>query len=170
MAKSPQSNVDNGRKPKSMSRFSYTKFMQLAQNSYKKQKYGLVADNCRLAVEYALQQNKLEAATQAYRLWIHALMESGKFKEVKKVCCSARSIFGNLIDLLYYEFKASQMAGEKTIAAKIAREFIETSRKIDKSNHPWFSETIDKLNEVAEILDKLEDGRAEKNDEMRIAE
>ena len=98
-------NINGGRKAKSLAKYSYEKFILLAQNSFKIMKYSRTADNCRLAIDLATQQGSTEGVIKAYQLWMKALLKANKFGELKKVCCEARSKYGNGLDLLYYEFK-----------------------------------------------------------------
>lgn len=150
------SNINGGRKAKSLAKFSYEKFIQLAQNSFKIMKYSRTADNCRLAIDLAAQQGNIEGAITAYQLWLKALLKAGKFNELKKVCCEARSKYGNGLDLLYYEFKAAQGNGDDVIGAKLARSFIEMHDSIDDSKSGVFVATFDKITEVKAVLRNAE--------------
>ena len=132
--------------------------MKLAYNSYNVKKYSRTADNCRLAVDMAIQQNDQAQAAEAYRLWIASLFEQRKYGEVKKVCCDARSKFGSRLDLLYFEFKASHLAGDQEKALKLAAEYKETRKTIDLQNPTTFESTADKIGEVEQILTDINSG------------
>lgn len=162
-------NLNGGRKAKIPARFNYEKFMQLAQNSFKIMKYSRAADNCRLAIDLAVQQGNLEGASQGYQLWLKALFEARKFVEIKKICCEARSRFGNGLDLLYYEFKAAQGMGDAVVASKLAREFVELHNVYDNSKFSYFYTTIDKISEVKTALFDSKSG-TEKGTADKIAE
>lgn len=147
---------NNNRKAKNMGKLNFDKFMQLAKNSYGVKKYSRAADNCRLAAEYAFNQNNITGAAEAYQLWIKSLLMLKKSAEVKKICCNARSKFGNHLDLVYYEYLSALDNGDMEIAAKLGREFLEISREITGDENTIFIESLDKLDEVSQCLDQLQ--------------
>jgi hypothetical protein len=156
MANNHSPNHNANRKSGPLGRFGFDKFLQLARNSFGVGKFNRAVDNCRLAVEHAVRSNNLKGAAEAYELWIDALMKLGKYTEVRKTCCDARSKFGNGIDLIYYEFKAVAAAGDYNIAARLGREFIEMSKNHNNTNDSLFANTIDKAQEVQQSLSEFE--------------
>ncbi len=129
--------------------------MQLAQNSFNVKKYSRAADNCRLAANFAMAQNNTRGAAESYQLWIKSLLNLGKPADVKKVCCDARSKFGNHPDLVYYEYLSALDIGDKIIAAKLAREYIELTKEIVINENSIFVDNIDKLDEVISNLNNI---------------
>jgi hypothetical protein len=147
---------NGGRKGGTIGRFGFDKFMQLARNSYSVGKFNRAVDNCRLAVEHAIRENNLIGAAGAYELWIDSLMKLSKYAEVKKICCDARSKFGNSIDLVYYEFIAALSAQDRSAAARLAREFIEMQKSANNGERSFFNNTAGKIGEVQQALSELE--------------
>lgn len=148
--------ISNGRNLKSLGRFGFEKFIQLARNSFKGERYFRAADNCRLAVEFALRRNNHHQAAEAYDLWIKSLSKKRKYSEVKKVCCEARSKLGNHLDLLYYEAKAAFFSGDIKVSARLAKEYIEFRNKASVKSLPYLNKSYDKLDEVKGILNEIE--------------
>jgi hypothetical protein len=146
-------NYNGGRKGGTIGRFGFDKFMQLAKNSYGVGKLNRAVDNCRLAVDYAIRENNQTGAAMAYQLWIKAYMELKKFAEAKKVCCEARSKFGNHPDLIYYEYKVAALAGETGKAVRLGKEFIEMCHSQQPSDKKIFTDTCDILPEVISFLE-----------------
>jgi len=141
--------------------------MKLAYNSYNVKKYSRTADNCRLAVDMAIRQKNSAQAAEAYRLWIASLFEQNKYGEVKRICCDARSKFGSSLDLVYFEFKASYLAGDTEKALRLAAEFKEVGKSVDAQNPTAFETTSDKIGEVQSILENINSGT---NNEAKQAE
>jgi hypothetical protein len=139
-----------------LGKFGFDKFIKLAHNSYKANRYSLTVDNCRLAANMALKEGNKNNAAKAYELWIKALFKDRKFAEIKKICCEARSKFGNNLDLLYYEFKAAREAGDNTIALKLGREFIELHKNCGRNSSSLFNKSVAKLDEVKTAMIELE--------------
>jgi|GEM_PF-4631802 len=129
MSKAGKKNSQKGNIPSSVARtygrFVSKDFLKLARNSYAVKKFSRAIDNCRLAVDMAIKNKNNHAAAEAYDLWINILLEEGKYAEVKKTACEARSRIGNYLDLLYYEFVASLHLGNPGNSAKLGREFIQ---------------------------------------------
>ncbi len=126
--------------------------MQLAQNSYNAHKYSRAADNCRLAAEFAFNEENKEGAAEAYQLWIKSLLKLSKLSDVKKICCDARSKFGNHLDLVYYEYVAALNLGSFDKANKLGNQFLELACEKNADGNEIFIESIDKLDEVRETL------------------
>lgn len=156
-------NGNSGRKAKSSSRFNHEKFIQLARNSFKVKKFDRSIDNCRLAVDFALREGNREVAAAAYRIWIKALFELGKFADIKKICCEARSRFGNQLDLIYYEFKAALESGDTDKAARLGSEYIDLHNAADKAQKSPFTESIGKLGEVKRATEEIENKKSKRN-------
>lgn len=137
-------------------RYPADKFLRLAENSLNTGNYELAVDNSRLAVNIALSNENLDKAAKAYELWVKALFKLKAYSHIKKVCCDARSKYGNSLDLLYYEVKAAFLANVRDTAIGLAKEFIDLHRtsKNKKSNH--FNSTYDKLEEIESILKEFE--------------
>lgn len=129
MSKAANKNSQKGNVPlpvaRTYGRFVTKDFLKLARNSYAVKKYSRAIDNCRLAVDMAIKNKNNQAAAEAYDLWINILLEEGKYAEVKKTACEARSRIGNYLDLLYYEFLASLHLGNPENSARLGREFIQ---------------------------------------------
>ncbi|MCP4581877.1 MAG: hypothetical protein GY839_09675 [candidate division Zixibacteria bacterium] len=168
MGKSYTNNINGGRRTKSLGNLGFDKFIKLAKNSYGVKKYSRAIDNCRLAVDFAVRQNDLEQAAEAYHLWIDSLFELTKYADVKKVCCDARSKFGHSLDLLYYEFKVAMLTGEFKIAAKLAKEFIESHKNIKAETSPAFNAMADKLDEITVALEDIEKREPEKQADLNL--
>jgi hypothetical protein len=168
MEKTRIKGFNGGRKGNSLGSFGFDKFMKLARNSFSVKKYSRAVDNCRLAVDFAVRRNDFDQAAQAYRLWIDSLFELNKFADVKKVCCDARSKFGHSLDLIYYEFKVALALGDFTIAAKLAREFIESHKNIKMQTSPAFNVMVDKLDEVTVTLAEIEKSNPENRAEIDL--
>ena len=134
----------------------------LACNSYKVKNYPLTVDNCRLSVNIALMENNLKQAANAYEIWIKSLYEEGNYSEVKKVCCMARSKFGNSLDFLYYEFTAAISIKDFAIAVRLGKEFVNACNKLKEKPSGKFSSTYNRLNEVSIQLKKIEDIQSKK--------
>jgi len=145
----------------------HKKFIKLAHNSLKAKRYALAADNCRLAADIALAQNNLKQAAAAYELWIRALFEQGEYAEIKKICCEARSKFGNSLDLLYYEFKAAISSKDKKSAVGLAKEFIELHSNVKENPSSFFSKTFDKLDEVKDLITEIENAQSDERDNAK---
>lgn len=140
-----------------ISKFGFKKFYKLANNSFKAKNYPLTADNCRLSVNIALSENNLKQAAKAYELWIKSLFEENNYAEVKKVCCMARSKFGNNLDFLYYEFKAAISIKDFNIAVRLGKEFIDVCKSMKGKPSGMFSSAYNKLDEVSIQLKEIED-------------
>jgi len=160
--------ANGGRKAKTIGRFGFEKFFQLAQNSFNVKKYSRAADNCRLAVDCAIQENNREGAANAYGLWIDSLFLMNRYSDLKKICCEARSKYGNALDLLYYEYRAAMLSGDMKIAAKFAHEFIEMAKSGSNQNNPFFNHTKNKLDEAIEMLSKYENDQAKNGSEVKL--
>jgi len=148
-------------------KYGFDKFVRLARNSFKANNYALTADNCRLAVNIALAQNNLNEAEIAYELWIRALFEQDQYPEIKKICCEARSKFGNSLDLLYYEFKAAVNARDNKSAVGLAKEFIELHKNSKGNLSSFFNKTIDKLKEVTAYLKEVDNAQPDKHSNLK---
>jgi hypothetical protein len=146
----------NGRGPRPLGNYGYNDFMKLALNSFNGKKYARAIDNCRLAVENALRQNKFSWASEAYDLWINALFVDKRHSEIKRVCCDARSKLGSYLDLLYYEYMAARLMNDIVLARKFAMEYREMSGK-SKNGEPSFGvKTIVKAAEIQEFVAQVD--------------
>jgi hypothetical protein len=154
----------NGLRP--LSKYGYDDFMKLALNSFKGKKYARAIDNCRLAVENALRQNKFPWAAEAYDLWINALIEDKRYSEIKKICCEARSKLGNYLDLLYYEFATARFMKDITLARKFAEEYREILKRPKDDKLSFGMKTINKEPEIQELIALVDKQMNENNVEI----
>lgn len=167
MKMSQDRKITYDRNMKSLGRFSFEKFIKLARNSFKVERYLRAADNCRLAVEIALRQNNRQQAAEAFDLWIKSLFKKKKYSEVKKVCCDARSKLGNHLDLLYYEAKAAFSSGDFKVSARLAREYIEFRKKTKVKSSTSLNKTYEMFDEMKGLLNKVENKIVEKQIEIK---
>lgn len=144
------------------------KFLRLAHNSYKNNKYSLTADNCRIAALIAVREKDLQKASIAYELWIESLFKENKYADIKKVCREARSKFGNRLDLLYYEFKVALAVKDYRIAIKLANEFVGLHKNIEKKSSSFFIKTVDKLEEVTNTLKEIQNIQSNKQNKIKL--
>jgi hypothetical protein len=147
-----------------LSKYGFDDFMKLAINSFRVKKYGRAADNCRLAAEIALRERDNGGLVKVFDLWLNALLEDGKFGEVKKICCEARSKLGSYPDLLFYEFKVARNKNEAVIARKLGEEYIEMLKKSPADKNAWGINTEKSMAEIMGFLEGLPDSN--ENNEM----
>ncbi len=138
-------------------RFVSKDFLKLARNSYAVKKYSRAIDNCRLAVDMAIKNKNNAAAAEAYDLWINILLQEGKYAEVKKTACEARSRIGNYLDLLYYEFVASLHLGNPQNSVRLGREFVQLAESIDGKDS-FGTLSRNKVDEVKAIIQNPDGG------------
>ncbi|MCD6162434.1 MAG: hypothetical protein J7K40_08490 [candidate division Zixibacteria bacterium] len=145
----------------SISKFGFKKFYKLASNSFIVKNYSLAVDNCRHAANIALSDNNLKQAAKAFELWIKVLFEDSNYYDIKKVCCLARSKFGNNLDSLYYELIAAINKNDFNIAAKLAKEFIALRKSMTEKPSGAFNNTYNQLDEILILQKKIESTQSE---------
>jgi len=148
--------MNNGRKAKTLGKFNYDKFIQLAQNSYNVKKYSRAVDNCRLAAGFAMNQDNIQGAAEAYQLWIKSLLKLKKQTDVKKTCCDARSKFGNHLDLVYYEYLSALEGNDYNRATKLGRGYLELASGLNPTENVIFIESLEKLDEVKNKINNMQ--------------
>jgi hypothetical protein len=138
-----------------LKKFGFEKFYKLADNSMKVKNYSLTIDNCRLAVNIALDENNLMLAAKAYKLWINALFIKHAYNDVVKICRSTRTKYGNSIGLLYFECKATYGLKDYKSVAKLGDKILNMYKSKKSIQNDLFKITQEQILEIENLLSNV---------------